>query len=155
MKLMNESQRKSYMTDWVATFEMSDYLDHITDKMINPQVYFFRQVSFDHPDAMQNIKFEEAERVKEELDFKGQKYFYTSFGPMINREKENFVNDLKIANPKLPIIIATDVLGHFNTTVLFGGNIYVLDSLPHVEGQYDNGIVEAIRHYYLQSFLKE
>ena len=71
MKLMNDSQKKSYMTDWVANFEMSDYLSQISDKMLNNQVFFFRQVSYDHPEAMEKLKFEEAERVKEEEEFKG------------------------------------------------------------------------------------
>ena len=82
-------------------------------------------------------------------------YFYTSFNPQKNHKKEEFIEELKKANPQLPIIIATDVLGHFNTTVLFQGRIYVLDSLPFVDSQYDNGIVEAIKYYYQKSFLKE
>lgn len=53
------------------------------------------------------------------------------------------------------MIIATDVLGHFNTTVLLDGRVYVLDSLPYVEGQYDDGILETISYSFKTSFLKE
>lgn len=66
MMKMNESQKKSYLTDWVANFEISDYLDNISDKILNHNVYFFRQSAYDHPSALENLKFEEAERVKEE-----------------------------------------------------------------------------------------
>ncbi len=70
--------------------------------------------------------------------------------------KESFIEEVKkFHQSKLPLIIATDVLGHFNTTVIVDGKIFVLDSLPYVEGQYDDSIVEAICYLYKQSFLKE
>ena len=53
------------------------------------------------------------------------------------------------------MIVATDVLGHFDTLVIFEGKTYVLDSLPYVEGQYDYQIHEAIQYYHKISFLKE
>ena len=93
--------------------------------------------------------------MKEEEEFKGERYFYTSFNPQKNHRKEEFVEELKKADPHLPVIVATDVLGHFNTTVLFQGRIYVLDSLPFVDSQFDTGIVEAIKYYYQKSFLKD
>lgn len=70
--------------------------------------------------------------------------------------KESFIEEVKkFHQSKLPFIIATDVLGHFNTTVIVNGKVFVLDSLPYVEGQYDDSIVEAICYFYKQSFLKE
>jgi len=70
--------------------------------------------------------------------------------------KENFIEEIKkLHQSNLPLIIATDVLGHFNTTVIVNGKVFVLDSLPYVEGQYDDSIVEAICYLYKQSFLKE
>ena len=54
---MNDSQKKSYMTDWVANYEIANYLSQISDKMLNNQVYFFRQVSYDHPEAMEKLKY--------------------------------------------------------------------------------------------------
>lgn len=49
---MNDSQKKNYLKDWVATFEIADYLESIQDKIINHNIYFWRQVSYDHPKAM-------------------------------------------------------------------------------------------------------
>lgn len=49
MTKMNDGQKKSYMTDWVANYELADYLENISEKVINHQLYFFRQVSCDHP----------------------------------------------------------------------------------------------------------
>ena len=64
MSKMNDGQKKSYLTDWVANFEVADYLSSITEKSVNPFVYFFRQSAYDHPEAIQNLKWEESERVK-------------------------------------------------------------------------------------------
>ncbi len=58
MNKMNQSQKKSYMTDWVANFQLSDYLQSISDKVVNHQVYFFRQSAYDHPKALELLKFE-------------------------------------------------------------------------------------------------
>lgn len=55
---MTETQRKSYLTDWVATFEIADYLAGISLKSVNPYLYFFRQVGIDHPKAFAKVKFE-------------------------------------------------------------------------------------------------
>lgn len=49
---MNDSQKKNYLRDWVANYEIVDYLAFINDKMINKQVFFFRQVAYDHPEAL-------------------------------------------------------------------------------------------------------
>ena len=144
------------MTDWVANFEIVEYLSSIVDKSVNPYLYFFRQVAHDHPEALDNVKWEEAERIKEEEQFKGSKYFYTSLQSGSNHSKEEFVLEVqKNQGSGLPMIIAVDVLGHFNTCVILEGKLYSLDSLPFVEGQYDGGIYEAIGYYYQVSFLKE
>lgn len=45
------------MTDWVANFELADYLENISDKVINHQLFFFRQSAYDHPQAMEKIKW--------------------------------------------------------------------------------------------------
>lgn len=49
MNRMNENDKKSYMTDWVAAFEIVDYLESISDGIINHQLFFFRQCGYDHP----------------------------------------------------------------------------------------------------------
>ena len=52
------------MTDWVANYQIIDYFCHISDKMVNSQVFFFRQVAYDHPKEIAKLTYEEAERVK-------------------------------------------------------------------------------------------
>ena len=56
------------MKDWVANFEISDYLRF--KKLEN--IYFIRNVAYDHPELMDTIKFEEKDRIQEELTFKGE-----------------------------------------------------------------------------------
>lgn len=61
---------------------------------------------------------------------------------------------IRNADKSKPIIIATDILGHFNTTVLFEGQIYILDSLStYMDTKHDSKIVECIEYLYKQSFL--
>ncbi len=51
-------------------------------------------------------------------------------------------------------MIATDILGHFYTTVLFCGEIYILDSLK--KSLFGGGvpdIVEYIKYMYKKSYL--
>lgn len=47
--VMSDPQKKAYIKDYVANYEIADYLEGISDKMVNKQVYFFRNVAFDHP----------------------------------------------------------------------------------------------------------
>lgn len=44
---MNPSQRLKYLKDWVANFELNDYLESIKSKMLTKQVFFFRQSAYD------------------------------------------------------------------------------------------------------------
>ncbi len=61
---------------------------------------------------------------------------------------------MRNADKSKPVIIATDVLGHFYTTVLFEGQIYILDSLSsYMETKHDTPIVECIEYLYKQSYL--
>jgi hypothetical protein len=42
----------------------------------------------------------------------------------------------------MPILIATDILGHYNVTILHEGMVYILDSLSEKKNNlYDDGIV--------------
>ena len=49
---MTENQRIKYIRDWMANYEVEDYIESIADKMLNPNVYFWRQVAADHPEAL-------------------------------------------------------------------------------------------------------
>lgn len=61
---------------------------------------------------------------------------------------------LRQADQSQPVIIATDILGHFYTVVLFQGKIYILDTLsPYMDTRHDSTIVECIEYLYKQSYL--
>jgi hypothetical protein len=61
---------------------------------------------------------------------------------------------LKKCDKSKPVIIATDILGHYYTVVLFEGQIYILDSLdPYMNVRTDSAIVECIEYFYKQSYL--
>ena len=63
----------------MANYEIEDYLGEFSPGFVNKAVFFFRQVGYDHPDLMEKVKHEEAERIKVENCFKGQKFFVTKF----------------------------------------------------------------------------
>ena len=61
---------------------------------------------------------------------------------------------LRKCDKNKPIIIATDILGHYYTVILHEGQIYILDSLdPYMETKHDSKIVECIEYLYKQSYL--
>ena len=89
---MCPTEKTYYLKDWVANFQVLDYISSISDKMINKQVFFFRQCAYDNPDAIKDVKYEQSERVKEEVEFKGEKFFFTRFFPEIkNVKKDEFI----------------------------------------------------------------
>eukprot|EP01022_Parablepharisma_sp_SALTPOND_P034204 TRINITY_DN908_c0_g1_i1.p1 TRINITY_DN908_c0_g1~~TRINITY_DN908_c0_g1_i1.p1 ORF type:complete len:275 (-),score=30.48 TRINITY_DN908_c0_g1_i1:158-982(-) len=111
---------KSYIKDWVATYEMSDYLRQI--KEVPENLVFLRQVAWDHPENVMGINHEEAIRVKEELPFKGQGFFIETFAPTrrlwtVAEWMKNCKKDLKKANK--PLVVIADLLGHFVTCLCF------------------------------------
>lgn len=69
------------MRDWVATYEISDYIRVEQERYPDLPVHFFRNVAFDYPEEIAKLKFEEKERVSEELPFKGQGHFIEQFLP--------------------------------------------------------------------------
>jgi len=56
-KLMNETERKWYLKDYVANFEIAQYLDYAYDSLKNKQIFFFRQCAYDHPQKMNDTKW--------------------------------------------------------------------------------------------------
>jgi hypothetical protein len=73
--------------------------------------------------------------------FKGKKVFYSSFGPYTNHYQEDFIKELKNINKEKPVIIATDILGHYNVTILMEGQVYILDSLSsYLETRFDSTV---------------
>lgn len=153
-KIMSDNDRKKYIKNWVANYEIADYLEGKSEEFKNKQVYFFRQSAFDHPELMKDVELEEKERIGEEEPFRGHRFFYSSFNPYGNHFKESFEEVLRKADQSQPIIIATDILGHFYTVVLFQGRIYILDTLSaYMDTRHDSQIVECIEYLYKQSYL--
>ncbi len=77
-KFLESKDLNSYLRDWVANYEISDYFRNYED---NKNIWFFRNVSYDHPNEMLKLKHEEAQRVTEELPYKGQGYFFETYSP--------------------------------------------------------------------------
>lgn len=130
-------------------------MENIIDDLPNKQIFFFRQSAYDHPNLVKDLTFEQAFRTEqEEQEYKGHQFFYSSFGPYLNHFKEEFESVLRSCDKTKPVIVATDILGHFYTTVLFEGQIYILDSLdPYMSTKCDSPIVECIEYLYKQSYL--
>jgi hypothetical protein len=53
---MSKYDATNYMRDWVANYEIEDYLRGSVGGYMNRNVYFFRQVAYDHPEAMKGVK---------------------------------------------------------------------------------------------------
>lgn len=75
-----EKDKLNYMRDWVANYEISDFIQGL-EPVLKANIWFFRNCAYDHPDEMEKINREEAERVVEEKPFKGMKYFVEQFSP--------------------------------------------------------------------------
>jgi len=79
-------------------------------------------------------------------------FFYSTFDPYKNHFVEEFIEELSLCDSSKPIIIATDILGHFYTTVLFKGGVFILDSLDaYMDNPFDSKIVECIANLYRQA----
>jgi len=56
----NSKELELYLKDWVANYEISDYLrDHEI-----PNSYFVRNIAYEYPDEVEKTKYEERERVE-------------------------------------------------------------------------------------------
>jgi hypothetical protein len=154
-KILTDHERKRYLSEYVANYEIADYLENLIDDLPNKQIFFFRQSAYDHPQLVKDLTYEEAFRTEtEEPPFKGHQFFYSSFGPYKNHFKEEFEEVLRNCDKKKPVIVAADILGHYYTVVLWEGQIYILDSLdPYMNNRADSNIVECIEYLYKQSYL--
>jgi hypothetical protein len=153
---MSDPQRKEYLMEPVSNYEVADYLEYHQESFLNKQVFFFRQCAYDVPGRVEEAKYEEKNRIEEEYAYRKELFFYSSFGPYANHFKSSFSDVLRKADQTKPVIIATDILGHFYTTVLFEGKIYILDSLSsYMETENDSTIVECIKRLYIESYLSQ
>jgi hypothetical protein len=69
-------------------------------------------------------------------------------------KKDNFIEELSKMNLSKPVIIATDVAGHYNVTILFDSTVYVVDSLSTLATNFDQYIVEYIQTSYKRAIEK-
>ena len=108
-----------YITDWVANFEISDYIQSINSELDN--VFFLRHCGWEFPELAAETKHEEARRIEEEKCFKGQKVFIEVFWPKRKLMSiEEFIKerrDIKIFKEGRPMVFIADLLGHFVTFV--------------------------------------
>ena len=110
-----EKDKADYMKDWVANYEISDYMRSLNDNHKNQALKtlcFLRYVGLDQPES-KDCKHEEKERLEEEKPFIGKKFFIESFH---ERRRLETVDEWKkanyIGNNKTFIFIA-DLNGHF------------------------------------------
>ena len=57
-KIINDHERKKYLSDYVANHEIADYLENNIDDLQNKQVFFWRQSSYDFPEIIKELKYE-------------------------------------------------------------------------------------------------
>lgn len=58
--LSNQREFQNYLRDWVANYEISDYLKSKKLK----GVYFIRNVAYEYPEEIEKVKFEELQRIQ-------------------------------------------------------------------------------------------
>jgi hypothetical protein len=115
----NKREQNAYMTDWVATYEISDVFQITAPKLRN--LFFLRYCSFEFPDLLKDVKHEELRRLKEEEPFKGQRFIMESF---FEKRKLNTIDQWTIQNHRKQmqerdkaLVFAGDLKGHFVTFV--------------------------------------
>lgn len=147
----NENAEKGYMTDWVANYEISDFLRSVPDLCEN--IVFLRQVAWDNPEALENVKHEEKERLSEEAEFKGKDTFIEIYKPIRKLMSIEEFTKMKITekfkNENKPLILVIDLKGHFITGICLEvrvtneikeKTVILLDStkMRYLLPQYDN-----------------
>ncbi|KAM3127856.1 hypothetical protein pb186bvf_020046 [Paramecium bursaria] len=120
----DQQQFNNYLKDWVANYEISDYLKEL--KLQN--VYFVRNIAQEYPEQLAKVQFEELERIKEEEQFMGDNYFiYYGYDNKFIRRKE-----FEFKGTQYFII---DTLGHFmciTSEFKFNKHIIVIfDTMQH------------------------
>ncbi len=84
-------------------------------------------------------------------------FFYSKFDSeartYTNQGSDSFQEELNKCDHKKPIIVLTDVMGHFNVSVLWEGQVHIYDSLRETEKVYDPNIVEHIKAAYQKSYI--
>ncbi|KAH3761658.1 hypothetical protein Pelo_6508 [Pelomyxa schiedti] len=104
------AERDSYLRDWVANYEISDWMG-ITNPQFGNCIQFARQVE-PHPEK---LKHEELQRVVEEVPFRGLPFFMETYSP--NRKLQTPQEWLASYNnhhfDPMQVVYIVDLLGHF------------------------------------------
>lgn len=114
-----KKEEDNYLKDWVANYEISDTLQITSPDLEN--LFFLRYCGLDFPDLAAKAMHEEANRLKEEEPFKGQKMFIEVFYPerklMSLTDFLNERRDLFIFEENKPMVFIADLMGHFVTII--------------------------------------
>ncbi|CAD8158459.1 unnamed protein product [Paramecium octaurelia] len=119
---------KQYCQDWVANYELSDYLKTLALE----NVYVFRHVGLFHPQLFEKTKNQERERIiKDETPFKNDPYFiyYPKEDKYISKK------EFQIQENHLYIF---DTMGHFvcgwvKKKDKNNKDITILETIPHLD----------------------
>jgi len=114
-----KKEKKEYMRDWVANFEISDLFRNTP--MTFDNLYFARHCAMTYPTLAEKCQHEQKRRLFEELPFAENKTFLESFNP----RRELFSEDEFVAkdrsslnfNDDKPMVFVGDLMGHYITLV--------------------------------------
>ena len=145
-----------YITDWVANFEASDYIQSINSEL--DSVFFLRHCGWEFPELAAETKHEEARRIEEEKCFKAQEVFIEVFWPKRKLMSiEEFIKErrgIKIFQEERPMVFVADLRGHYvtfvalkirETTKIVQGSLLVLDSTKIIYLPSEEGKVSALK----------
>ena len=114
----NEKEQRDYLRDYVANYEISDFLQHTTKEKPFENVFFIRYVAWGFPEEASSCTHEEQNRIQEELKFLEEDFIMESFCP--KREVESLFEWKKINREKEEcLVFVGDLKGHFVTFVYF------------------------------------
>lgn len=74
-----DKESDDFMTAWMFNYEMSDYIDSLTDKDNDRKICFFRTNVYGFPEQVEKAKNLEVHRNKEDLPFKDEKFLIETF----------------------------------------------------------------------------
>jgi len=112
-----KKSRDSYITDWVAKYEISDLMQIFGSDYEN--LFFLRYVGFEFPELVKDVKHEEKRRIVEEERFKGDRFIIESFHKTRKLQSlEQWIYEGKgkrLRDSNKPLVFIADLLGHFVT----------------------------------------
>lgn len=114
----DEEEQRNYLRDWVANYEISDFLQQKSREQPFENIFFIRYVAWGFPVEASRCTHEEKVRIQEELKFKEEKFIMESFCP--RREVESLIGWKKTGREKKEFLVFVgDLNGHFVTFVYF------------------------------------